>query len=40
VATTEATIVMVDKQTRRSTPLPPKTLDILQGLMLADLSPE
>ncbi len=35
VATTEATIVMVDKETRRSTPLPPKTLDILQGMMLA-----
>lgn len=38
VATTEATIVMVDKETRRSTPLPPQTLDILQGLMLTDLS--
>jgi acyl-CoA thioester hydrolase len=37
VATTEATIVMVDKETRRSTPLPPPTLDILQGLMLTDL---
>lgn len=37
VATTEATIVMVDKETRRSTPLPPRTLDILQDLMLADL---
>lgn len=38
VATTEAIIVMVDKETRRSTPLPPQTLDILQGLMLTDLS--
>jgi acyl-CoA thioester hydrolase len=37
VAATEATIVMVDKETRRSTPLPPETLDILQSLMLADL---
>ncbi|QRM28926.1 thioesterase family protein [Microvirga sp. VF16] len=36
-ATTEATIVMVDKETRRSTPLPPQTLDILQGLMLTGL---
>ena len=36
VATTEATIVMVDKETRRPTPLPSQTLDILQGLMLAD----
>jgi len=35
VATTEATIVMVAKETRRSTPLPPQTRDILQGLMLA-----
>jgi acyl-CoA thioester hydrolase len=40
VATTEATIVMVDKETRRSTPLPPVTLDILQSLMLADASRE
>ena len=40
VATTEATIVMVDKETRRSTPLPPKTLDVLQSLMLADASQE
>ena len=39
-ATTEATIVMVDKETRRSTPLPPKTLDVLQSLMLADASQE
>jgi acyl-CoA thioester hydrolase len=36
VATTEATIVMVDKETRRSTPLPPRTLDILHGLMLSE----
>jgi acyl-CoA thioester hydrolase len=35
VATTEATIVMVDKETRRSTPLLPATVDILQGLVLA-----
>jgi acyl-CoA thioester hydrolase len=34
-ATAEATIVMVDKETRRSIPLPPRTLDALQGLMLA-----
>jgi acyl-CoA thioester hydrolase len=34
VATAEATIVMVDRQTRRSTPLPPQTLEILQGLQL------
>ena len=34
VATTEATIVMVDKETRRSTPLPPQTVSILQSLML------
>jgi len=33
-ATTEATIVMVDKETRRSVPLPPDTVGILQGLML------
>lgn len=38
VATTEATIVMVDKETRRSTPLPPQTVDILQDLVLTDLS--
>jgi acyl-CoA thioester hydrolase len=38
VATAEATIVMVDKDTRRSTPLPAQTLDILQSLMLADAS--
>ncbi|HEV2563712.1 MAG TPA: thioesterase family protein [Microvirga sp.] len=35
-ATTEATIVMVDKETRRSTPLPPETIAILQSLMLTD----
>jgi acyl-CoA thioester hydrolase len=35
VATTEGTIVMVDQETRRSTPLPPETVDILQSLMLA-----
>ena len=35
-ATAEATIVMVDKATRRSTPLPRETIAILQGLMLAD----
>ncbi|MCG7394372.1 acyl-CoA thioesterase [Microvirga sp. ACRRW] len=34
VATAEATIVMVDRQTRRSTPLPPETMAILNGLML------
>jgi acyl-CoA thioester hydrolase len=38
VATTEATIVMIDKETRRSTPLPPQTRDRLQGLMLKDES--
>ena len=37
-ATTEATIVMVDKETRRSTPVPPATVEILQGMMLADAS--
>lgn len=36
VATTEATIVMIDKETRRPMPLPPQTLDILQTLMLGD----
>ncbi|MBF9197664.1 acyl-CoA thioesterase [Microvirga terrestris] len=36
VATTEATIVMVDKETRRSTPLPPATVEVLQSLYLAD----
>jgi acyl-CoA thioester hydrolase len=40
VATTEATIVMVDQKTRRSTPLPPETGLTLQSLMLADLSQE
>jgi acyl-CoA thioester hydrolase len=38
VATAEATIVMVDKDTRRSTPLPAQTIDILKSLMLADAS--
>jgi len=27
---------MVDKETRRSTPLPPRTLDLLRSLMLTD----
>jgi acyl-CoA thioester hydrolase len=31
---------MVDKETRRSTPLPPETADILQSLMLGDASQE
>lgn len=35
-ATAEATIVMVDKQTRRSTPLPPDTVAALLGLRLPD----
>ena len=35
-ATAEATIVMVDKKTRRSTPLPPQTVDILHSLSLVD----
>jgi acyl-CoA thioester hydrolase len=35
-AAAEATIVMVDKETRRSTPLPPRTLDLLRSLMLTD----
>lgn len=35
-ASTEATIVMIDKQTRRPTPLPPETLAILESLRLAD----
>jgi len=38
VATTAATIVMVDKETRRSTPLPSEAIDILQSLMLVDRS--
>ena len=38
VATTEATIVMVNKESRRSTPLPPATVDILHSLQLADTS--
>jgi len=33
-ATTEATIVMVDKQTRRSTPLPGDTVEALLSLRL------
>lgn len=37
-ATAEATIVMVDKQTRRSTPLPPDAVAILESLRLADPS--
>jgi acyl-CoA thioester hydrolase len=37
VATAEAVIVMVDGQTRRSTPLPPRTIEILEGLRLADV---
>ncbi len=40
VATAEAVIVMVDGHTRRSTPLPPQTRDILQGLQLADAARE
>jgi acyl-CoA thioester hydrolase len=40
VATTEATIVMVDKETRRSTPLPPATVEILHSLRLADAPQE
>jgi acyl-CoA thioester hydrolase len=35
-AAAEATIVMVDKETRRSTPLPPGTLDLLRSLVLTD----
>ncbi|SCZ02995.1 acyl-CoA thioesterase [Microvirga guangxiensis] len=37
VATTEATIVMVDRQTRRSTPLPPDTAAALHNLLLQNL---
>lgn len=37
-ATAEATIVMVDKQTRRSTPLPPETAEALQKLRLPDMA--
>ncbi|WP_244445295.1 thioesterase family protein [Microvirga sp. BSC39] len=40
VATTEATIVIVDKETRRSTPLPPATVEVLQSLRLADAPQE
>lgn len=36
-ATTEATIVMVDAQTRRSTPLPSDKVSILDSLRLTDL---
>jgi acyl-CoA thioester hydrolase len=36
VATAEATIVMVDQETRRSTPLPSQTMDVLHSLRLAD----
>ncbi len=36
VATAEAAIVMVDQQTRRSTPLPPQTVAILDALRLPD----
>ncbi len=39
-ATTEATIVLVDKETRRSTPLPSDTVDVLHSLRLADASQE
>ena len=38
VATTEATIVMVDKANPPLDPSPAETLDILQRLMLADTS--
>jgi acyl-CoA thioester hydrolase len=38
VATAEATIVMVDQESRRSTHLPPEAIDVLQGLMLTDNS--
>lgn len=37
-ATMEATIVMIDKQTRRSTPLPPDALAILDSLRLVGTS--
>jgi acyl-CoA thioester hydrolase len=37
-ATAEATIVMVDKETRRSTPLPPDAVAILESLRLAEAS--
>jgi len=36
VASAEAVIVMLDGQTRRSMPLPPRTVEILRGLQLAD----
>jgi len=37
-ATAEATIVMVDKQTRRSMPLPPRTVEALSGLRLPGMA--
>ena len=39
-ASVAGVLVMTDVRTRRSTPLPPKTLDVLQSLMLADASQE
>lgn len=36
-ATAEATIVMIDRQTRHSTPLPADTVGVLQSLRLGDL---
>ena len=38
VATAEAAIVMVDQETRRSTPLPAQTIDVLQSLILVNAS--
>jgi acyl-CoA thioester hydrolase len=40
VATVEATIVMVDRETRRSTPLPHEIIDVLQRLRLSDAASE
>jgi len=40
MATTEATLVMVDKETRRPAPLPPHTAGILHSLRLADAHQE
>jgi acyl-CoA thioester hydrolase len=40
VATAEATIVMVDSRTRRSTPLLPQTLEVLRSLQLDGLPQE
>ncbi len=40
VASTEAVIVMMDGQTRRSAPLPPRTVETLRGLMLPEASRE